>query len=230
MQIMIDTANEQPWVLVRTAAFLLQLTGIEAEKAAEPINPAQDIEVDSSRPLVVPLASLATAAPPVSEPMVATPPPFTSIPSPPGPAPAPDLDKRGVPWSADYHASTKATTIGGEWKARRGVDKAALAAYEMPFLPEPVPAATMPVAPVAAVAPVMPVPPATVGDAAPAAVEPSALDFPTLLTRITEAMGSGTLTDETLRAVQVQFGVTSLFAVSAMPEKLQAIALALGVA
>lgn len=49
------------------------------------------------------------------------------------PAPAAELDDRGVPWSADFHAATKTKTQDGAWKKKRGGDHEALAAYEAQF-------------------------------------------------------------------------------------------------
>lgn len=49
------------------------------------------------------------------------------------PAPAAELDERGVPWSADFHAATKTKTQDGAWKKKRGGDHEALAAYEAQF-------------------------------------------------------------------------------------------------
>lgn len=48
------------------------------------------------------------------------------------PAPA-EYDDRGVAWSPDFHASTKAKTQEGAWKKKRGGDHEALAAYEAQF-------------------------------------------------------------------------------------------------
>lgn len=43
---------------------------------------------------------------------------------------APAVDKNGVPWLADVHAGTKAMNNDGTWRAKRGVDKAVVAAAE----------------------------------------------------------------------------------------------------
>lgn len=45
-----------------------------------------------------------------------------------------ELDNRGVPWHPDLHAESKATTKDGAWRARRNVDKKALADYEAQFV------------------------------------------------------------------------------------------------
>jgi hypothetical protein len=64
-------------------------------------------------------------------------------------------------------------------------------------------------------------------DTTPAA---NALDFPTLVTRITAAMDAGTLTQERVGEVQKQFGLSSLFELNSKPEKIAEVAAAFGVA
>ncbi len=43
---------------------------------------------------------------------------------------APSVDSAGLPWNADFHASSKATNADGTWRGKRGVDKAKLAEWE----------------------------------------------------------------------------------------------------
>ncbi|ATS92107.1 hypothetical protein HMSP1_62 [Sinorhizobium phage HMSP1-Susan] len=70
------------------------------------------------------------------------------------PAPgAPEVDKRGVPWNADFHAASKAVTAEGAFRRKRGAAAAAIDAYEAPYIAANAGAAA---APVAAPAPVMP--------------------------------------------------------------------------
>lgn len=88
------------------------------------------------------------------------------------------VDVKGVPWHADHHAATKGKNQDGTWKAKKGHDKAALAAYEAQFAatgalatPAPAPAEPAPVpsflqtgsfAPTMPSAPAMPVAPVPV--------------------------------------------------------------------
>lgn len=44
------------------------------------------------------------------------------------------INDAGIPWSAEFHASTQKQNNDGSWKARKGVDKEALKAYEAQFL------------------------------------------------------------------------------------------------
>lgn len=46
------------------------------------------------------------------------------------PAPAVDLDSKGLPWDERIHASTKSKIASGEWKAKRGADAALIATVE----------------------------------------------------------------------------------------------------
>lgn len=41
-----------------------------------------------------------------------------------------ELDSEGIPWNASVHASSKEKVANGTWRARRGVDKNALANYK----------------------------------------------------------------------------------------------------
>ena len=43
------------------------------------------------------------------------------------------INDAGIPWSAEFHASTQKQNNDGSWKARKGVDKEALKAYEAQF-------------------------------------------------------------------------------------------------
>lgn len=44
------------------------------------------------------------------------------------------VDSRGVPYSAEYHSDTGGFTASGNWRKKRGKDKAEVAAYEDQFL------------------------------------------------------------------------------------------------
>ena len=57
-----------------------------------------------------------------------------------------EVDSNGVPWNAEFHATTKGTNNDGTWKKKRGVDKDAVLAYESQFTSvETPPATTAPV-------------------------------------------------------------------------------------
>jgi hypothetical protein len=79
------------------------------------------------------------------------------------------INEAGVPWHADFHAGTKTKTADGHWKAKRGVDKKALAAYEAQFTA---------VAPGAAAAPGAVAPGAVAAPSVPGTVAPGAVAAP----------------------------------------------------
>lgn len=54
------------------------------------------------------------------------------------PAAGSDVNEKGVPWSEEFHASTKTINKDGSWKARKGVDKDALKNYEAQFTSQPI--------------------------------------------------------------------------------------------
>lgn len=56
---------------------------------------------------------------------------------------APSVDSAGIPWHADYHSASKAQNADGTWRAKRGVNKEALAAWEAKVKAEP-PTMTIP--------------------------------------------------------------------------------------
>lgn len=73
------------------------------------------------------------------------------------PAATGEVNEHGIPWNAEFHASTKTTNQDGHWKGKKGVDKAALEAYNAQFTK---PAVTAPVtAPVVAATPPVPATP-----------------------------------------------------------------------
>lgn len=72
-----------------------------------------------------------------------------------------DTDAFGVVWNEEFHASTRGQNNDGSWKLKRGVDKAAAAAYAAKFTATT--ATTTPAAPVTPAAPSVPSAPATPG-------------------------------------------------------------------
>jgi hypothetical protein len=110
---------------------------------------------------------------------------------------APAVDKNGIPWNAEYHSASKAQNADGTWRAKRGVNKEALAAWETKVKAEP-PTMTLPSsitggapvslpnpdAPQAAALPGMPVAAALPGFPAPQAAQP---DIPVTFETVTAA-------------------------------------------
>lgn len=68
---------------------------------------------------------------------------------------APTTDSRGLPWNADYHASSKATNADGSWRNKKGVNKEALAAWEKTITAQAAPTMTLPASIAGTTAPVV---------------------------------------------------------------------------
>jgi len=84
---------------------------------------------------------------------------------------APLVNNHGIPWNADYHASTKTQNQDGHWKGKKGVEKSVIEAYNAQFTAAPaVPTLTPP--PALTPPPSLAVPPAP--PAIPAVPAPSA--------------------------------------------------------
>jgi len=182
----------------------------------------------------------------------------SSTDAPPPPAPpvdAPKLDKQGIPWDARIHSETKGLNKSdGNWRNKRGVDKDLLekvtaelkAQYASspgnvpPTAAAPPPPAgqqmNLQVAPPPPAAPPPPVslPPGDGGMGAPPAPPPPTvatgagqvgLDFRTLMQRIVAAKK----TPDEVRAAAAAQGLDGIQAAIGAPDKLPAIAAALGV-
>ena len=130
---------------------------------------------------------------------------------------APDVDAHGTVWNADHHASSKAVTADGSWRARRGgpVANASPLVQRETNAAVLAQAASSPEAAVAA-APMPPVPPAptpTPAPAAPAAPAPAPAapaglsGFPALMRKVNAAQTSGRLTAEGLQQLCTNVGV-----------------------
>lgn len=81
------------------------------------------------------------------------------------------VNDAGIPWHKDYHASTQKQNNDGSWKARKGVDKDALKAYEAQFtatgdtdVPATPPAPSTPATPPPPSTPATPPAPSVSGD------------------------------------------------------------------
>ena len=238
MQLMIDTDAAGVEELNATVIFLGSLVAAR-EKAptingdAAPIQltpePVRVVTTPSAGPTGVPLPP---PPPPVSGTVLAVAP--VSIPAPPGPQPGADRDIDGVAWDRNLHTSTKAKTIDGRWKPRK------------PRSPTP-PAAPAPAAPLGpmggvSIPPPPPVLPPSGGDddidvepdapdqpaGVPAAPAPPAIDFPTFISKLTAASTAGTITQKRIDEVMAQFGLASLFSLSAQPQTVVDVARAFG--
>jgi hypothetical protein len=159
MKIMVELDTAVPRETFLLAEFLTKLSLLENSDAAPSAertvgkHPALAADFDRSK---VPPAGVPIEGEPVKLNVPVTPlapsnvvplkPEIPPPPPPPGAAPAaPEYDTDGMPWDERIHASTKAKTIKGAWKNRRGVAEADRLAIEatlprrMPDTPPPPP-------------------------------------------------------------------------------------------
>lgn len=88
------------------------------------------------------LAGIPAPLPPAATPAPVAPAPTASAAAPTNPAVGVELDSKGLPWDERIHASTKTKIASGEWKAKRGVDDATVAAVEAELRAVAAPVAT----------------------------------------------------------------------------------------
>lgn len=167
-----------------------------------------------------------------------------TLPLPPGPQPPAEFDTAGVAWDINLHSSTRSRTIEGKWKARRNrggavgeSDAAAVPAGTVmrhDGSPWPTPhavAPTLPTPPTGATSAPVPLPPNNsmdggelpAGSDARLTTSPG-MDFATLVTKVTAAMGAGTLTQAGIVAVLGKHGLDSIFSLNLLPDRVAAVA------
>jgi len=170
--------------------------------AVAPFAPATvDAAAQQTAPVVLTATSLPT--PPAMPLPAAMPAATTSAPTAAAlTAPAPTVDKDGLPWDARIHSSSKALNADGRWRAKKGLNDGAMVsavqAELRALMAIPVP-------------PTMPEPPVVVASAF---VAPTTL--PEFMPLVSAAMMAGKLTvdhmNAELAAIGVVGGVTALMA------------------
>nr|WP_297388182.1 hypothetical protein [uncultured Roseateles sp.] len=154
-----------------------------------------------------PVAPAAASAAPLP-PAVAMPPTAATAPT---AVPGVEMDSKGLPWDARIHASSKTKNQDGSWRAKRGLNDAALVQRveaelrAVAAIPSPAPAASIavsatplppPVAP-AASAPVPMAPPAAPGiPPAPPVAASDPTDFPSLMKALAPLFAANRLTQQ----------------------------------
>lgn len=243
MQIMIDTATDDPIELKHLGAWLVATFA--------PAAPSIEGQNDDSIPLhpeprrgagAVEEATAGLAEAVARLPVQVLPPP---IPPPPGPAPSQILDSAGVPWSSALHTSTKAKTIDGRWKARKsrgGSPVVPAGTQAMTPLPAPAPVPVPPI-PVTLPLPIPPppnVPPVSLPsvdtdpdvtvepDAVPEGATPG-IDFPTFITKIGEGMADQSITQSRIAEVLAKFKLGGLFDLNTRPDLVAEVAAEFGI-
>ncbi len=132
------------------------------------------------------------------------------------------LDKAGLPWDERIHSSSKALTVDGLWRKKRGVDDAAVATVEAQLkqlmsLPTPAPLEVIPAVSIAAEVPPPP-PPAPV-------VTDSRQAFVNLVGRVSAAVPQNKITLEEVQKACNDAGVPSLPLLANRPDLIPQVAL-----
>ena len=183
----INPENEPDAAAIFGAAPLVQAAPAIVGAAALPIAPVAPAVTSLPTPPAMPLP-------------VAMPDATTSVPADAAPtAPAPSVDKHGLPWDARIHASSKALNADGSWRAKRGLnDDAMVRAVESELralMAIPAPAAAMP----------LPVAPVAITQPAINTVAPTTL--PEFMPLVSAAMMAGKMTVDQVNAELVALGV-----------------------
>jgi hypothetical protein len=127
------------------------------------------------------------------------------------PAASVELDKRGLPWDARIHASSKAKLKDGNWKLARNIDPAVVVKVEAELFAARGAAPANQVPPVTVAEPefVPPVPPAPPADPT---------DFASLTMQLAALTEQGKITRDQIAAVAVTVGVASLPTLASRPD------------
>ena len=152
------------------------------------------------------------------------------VPPPAAPAPAANLDSRGLPWDGRIHASTRALLQDGSWRRKRDTDPAYVAQVEAelrgavaaPAVPPPPPTVAAAAVPASPESSAPAVPPAPGGGTA----EP--LTFAGLLQRVTAAVAGGKITQAQVVEACGTLGVPSLPVLATRPDLVPSVATLLG--
>lgn len=118
----------------------------------------------------------------------------------------PSVDQTGVPYNPDYHTSTRAITVKGEWKLRKGVNKNAAEAWRRQHAGKKTVQASAPiVTPAAAPAVAQQVMPSAPSPTPPATTY--APDYGTWYGAFGAAHASGKMTEAVLNQINAAAGV-----------------------
>lgn len=199
--------------------------------AAAPIPPAPPVPTAAVIPPPPPALPTALPAPPAP---AASSPSTVAIPPAPGAALAASVEKdsEGLPWDVRIHATNHAKNQDGSWRAKRGVNDAALVArvkaelHAVAALPGPVPPpppATAPVEQPPAAPPAVSVfghdvDAAIAFGATGAAPPPVPTDFPSMMLALTPAMSQGRVTQALLTEACAASGIPSLPLLATRPD------------
>ena len=245
IKISFENVESMEPVMLRNVAGMFEVLAQYAEKLSAaipapvaPIAAFKPIELSEARPSLPP-------APPVVLAGAATPPP----PPPAAPPPGIDVDAAGMPWDGRIHSSSKAKVADGTWRQKRNLDPALLSSVTaelkqtMGLIPSqrlasdlvPTPPFAVSVAPPAPPvsstppAPPIPTPPPSAG-AAPIASPSNGNPFLALMKHVTAGFAAKSITQDMINAAVQGVGLPSLPMLVNQPDKIPAVAAALGIA
>lgn len=143
--------------------------------------------------------------------------------APPSDSGAVETDAEGLPWDTRIHSSNQKKTGNGNWQKKRNLDPSTYEAVRAEYLGGVTPAAEPNPAQVFGGAAQGP----SLFETAAAPVQMTPMD---LMTKVTAAFSAKQLTNEQVHAACAANGLAEgLFQISAFPEKIPAIAAALGI-
>ena len=232
IKISFENVESMEPVMLRNVAGMFEVLAQYAEKLSAAI-PAPIAPIAAFKPMVLSEAGpTIPPAPPVVLAGAAAPPPGI------------DVDAAGMPWDGRIHSSSKAKVADGTWRQKRNLDPALLSSVTAELKqtmglgvavappPPPFAASVAPPAPPASStppAPPIPTPPPSAG-VAPTASPSSGNPFLALMKHVTAGFAGKSITQEMINAAVQGVGLPSLPMLVNQPDKIPAVAAALGIA
>ena len=240
IKISFENVESMEPVMLRNVAGMFEVLAQYAEKLSAAI-PAPIAPIAAFKPMVLSEAGpTIPPAPPVVLAGAATPPPLP----PAAPPPGIDVDAAGMPWDGRIHSSSKAKVADGTWRQKRNLDPALLSSVTAELkqtmglgvvvAPPPAPfaaSAVPPAPPTSSIppAPPIPTPPPSAG-VAPTVSPSSGNPFLVLMKHVTAGFAAKSITQEMINAAVQGVGLPSLPMLVNQPDKIPAVAAALGIA
>ena len=245
IKISFENVESMEPVMLRNVAGMFEVLAQYAEKLSAAI-PAPIALTAAFAPMVLSEAGpTLPPAPPVVLAGAATPPPPPPAAHPPGI----DVDAAGMPWDGRIHSSSKAKVADGTWRQKRNLDPALLSSVTaelkqtmgLGVAPPPASAgvapppfatsAVPPAPPASSIPPAPPIPtPLPSAGVAPTASPSSGNPFLALMKHVTAGFAAKSITQEMINAAVKGVGLPSLPMLVNQPDKIPAVAAALGIA
>lgn len=232
MQITIDTIHDTPEQLRKAAKFLGELAGPADETVVVNVHPTMKIDgihpdgVFSKEKIEATFNEISTRASDHSAPvpeLAHAPEPFDAAQCEWVETAAEELDSDGQPWDAELHSAGKTKTADGKWRKRKGVNATPAPADEQAAQNRAENLGAMAAESGFATPP--PPPPTSLFDAPAPAPTGAAVTFPELVQLVLKHKCAPA---DVLAACQAE-GVAAMPMLAAQPDKVQAVAVRLGV-